>query len=130
MTDVVEVEVLPVGDAGDGAADDLVDAGVALRVHPVGQAGGHLLDDLEAVDHGGGADLDGAGAQRHELGGVAPGLDAADGGDRQAARRRACGRSRPPCSARSASPPRRNSRRGWRSRRWRGTGSWRRGRRP
>jgi hypothetical protein len=58
---------------------------IALLVHPVGQAGDHLLDDLEAIGHRGGADLHVAGAERDELGRVAPGGDAADAGDRQAA---------------------------------------------
>ena len=91
LGDVVEVEILPVGDVGRGAADDVVERGMALLVHPVLEAGDHLLDDLEAVGHGGGADLHVAGAERHELGGVAPGGDAADAGDRQAARLRVAG---------------------------------------
>ena len=64
---------------------------MALLVHPVFEAGDHLLHDLEAVGHRRRADLHVAGAERHELGRVAPGGDAADAGDRQAVRFRIAG---------------------------------------
>ena len=43
-----------------------------------------MLDDPEAVVHHRGADLDRAGAEEEELGGVLPRLDAADPADRHA----------------------------------------------
>ncbi len=86
LGDIVEVEILPVGDVGRGATNDVGERGVALFVHPVLQPRDHLLHDLEAVGHRRRADLHVAGAERHEFSGVAPGGDAADAGDRQSAR--------------------------------------------
>src|SRR5450830_1539913 len=57
LADVVEVEEAPVADRGHGAAGDLGHRGDAHVVHVVGQAAGHVLHDLEAVHHGGGAHL-------------------------------------------------------------------------
>ena len=92
LGDVVEVEVLPVGDVRRGAADEVGRAWRSPSRHPSSsQARDHLLHDLEAVGHRRGADLHVAGAERHELGRVAPGGDAADAGDRQAARLRVAG---------------------------------------
>ena len=56
---------------------------VALLVHPAGQTRRHLVDDLEAIGHGRGADLHRAAGERDELRRVAPGGDAADAGDGQ-----------------------------------------------
>ena len=78
---VVHVEVLPVRDIGHRLAAEILDPGIALAVHPVRQPVDHVVDDLEAVMHGGGADLHRAGAERHELRRVAPAGDAADGRD-------------------------------------------------
>ncbi len=38
LGDVVEVQILPVGDVRNGAAGDVVEVAVALGVHPVGEA--------------------------------------------------------------------------------------------
>ena len=76
--DVVEVELVPVLDRGNRHALKGLQVGVTLLVHEVAQARAHVLHDLEAVDHGGGADLHGAATHRDELGRVAPGADAAD----------------------------------------------------
>ena len=81
---VLQIEELPVGDVADGVADEIVERAVALRIHPVRQPADHVVDDAETVMHGGGAHLHRARAQRHELGGVAPGADAADAADRLA----------------------------------------------
>ena len=37
LGDVVEIEILPVGDRGDGAAAEILDRRVALGVHVVGR---------------------------------------------------------------------------------------------
>ena len=84
LGDVVEVEVAPVGDIGHRAAGEVRYPLVAGLAHPVLQALDHLLDDLEAIGHGGGADLHVAGTQRNELRRIAPGGDAADAGNGQA----------------------------------------------
>ena len=54
-----------------------------FSAHPCEEAVGHVFDDAVAVVHDGGADLHGAAAEQDELGGVAPGGDAADAGDRE-----------------------------------------------
>ncbi len=84
LVDVVEVEVLPVPDGGNGLAAEIIDGGVAALVHEVGQPIAHVLHDLETVDHGRRTHLHGAAAQRDVLGRVAPGGDAADAADGQA----------------------------------------------
>ncbi|MCY1308942.1 hypothetical protein D9M70_589880 [compost metagenome] len=84
LGDIVEVEVLPVGDIRHGAAGDVVEVAVTLGIHPVGKAGDHFLDNLEAVGHRRGADLHVTGAKHQEFGRVAPGGYATDAGDRQA----------------------------------------------
>ena len=81
---VVEVEVLPLGDVGERAAAEVVEGVEAFAAHPGEEAVGHVFDDAIAVVHDGGADLHGAGAEEDELGGVLPGGDAADAGDRAA----------------------------------------------
>ena len=78
LGDVVEVEELPVGDIRHGHAAKVLDGFEALLVHVVGQAVDHLLDDLEAVGHGGRAHLHGAAAERDELRRVAPRAHAAN----------------------------------------------------
>src|SRR3546814_1085106 len=79
---VVHVEMLPIGHVGDGGGAEGVQRSVALAVHPVAEAVGHVLDDLEALVHGGRAALPRAGAQTHELRRVTLGEDAAAGRDR------------------------------------------------
>ena len=84
----------------------------------------HVLDDAVAVVHHRGAHLHARRAERDELGGVAPGRDAADArdGDADVACR---ARAPRPCAARWASPPGRSSRR-WSTRRRRaGSGTMR-----
>src|SRR3546814_19348558 len=78
---VVHVEMLPIGHVGDGGGAEGVQRSVALAVHPVAEAVGHVLDDLEALVHGGRADLPLAGAPHHEHRRVAPVGDSAHGGD-------------------------------------------------
>ena len=54
---VVQIEMLPLGDLGDGEAAEIVEGGEAFLIHPIRQAIDHVFDDAEAVVHGGGADL-------------------------------------------------------------------------
>mmetsp|Transcript_6361 Transcript_6361/g.25874 ORF Transcript_6361/g.25874 Transcript_6361/m.25874 type:complete len:397 (+) Transcript_6361:1035-2225(+) len=88
---MVEVELVPVLDRGNRHALEGFQVGVTLLVHEVGEARAQVLHDLEAVDHGRGADLHRAAAHRDELGRVAPGADAADAAERQAGGGRVAG---------------------------------------
>src|ERR1035441_1294512 len=78
---VVQIEMLPLGDPGNGEAAEIFDCAEAFLVHPVGEAIDHVLHNAEAVVHGGGADLHGAAAQQNELRRLAPAGDTADSGD-------------------------------------------------
>src|SRR5258708_32786714 len=80
LLDMVEIQVLPVGDGRHGAALEVGDRPVAPSVHEVGEAVGKVLDDLEAVDHRGGSHLHVSGAELGEFGRIPPGGDAADAG--------------------------------------------------
>ena len=91
LGDVVEVEVLPVGHVRHRPALEIGQGGVALLVHPQLQPRDHLGHHAKTVGHRRGADLDVAGPQGDEFGGVAPGGDAADAGDRQAGGLRVAG---------------------------------------
>src|SRR3990167_2744590 len=84
LAHMVEVQVAPVAHGRHGLAHDLVHAGEAHFVHVGGQTAFHFLHDLEAIDHGGGAHLHRARAQRDEVQRVAPVADAADAADGQA----------------------------------------------
>ncbi len=81
---VIEVEVAPVLDIGQGLADEVGTFLVALLVHPVRETVDHVLDDAVAVMHDRGADLDTGCAEHHELDCILPRSDAADAGDRDA----------------------------------------------
>ena len=83
---IVQVQVFPVDEVRHGFPDEVGECAVSLLVHPVVQAVDHVFHHLEAVDHRRGADLDVVRAERHELGGIAPGRDAADSGDRHSGR--------------------------------------------
>ncbi|MCY1434090.1 hypothetical protein D9M71_501350 [compost metagenome] len=88
---VVDVQVLPVGGVAHGATAEVLQAAVALTVHPAREAVFHVFDDAKAMQHRCCAYLHGAAAQGNELGGVAPAADAADAADRQAAGGRVTG---------------------------------------
>src|SRR5579883_2583383 len=51
LGDVIEVEILPVDEAADRAAAEIVDPLIALGGHEILQARNHLLDDLESIGH-------------------------------------------------------------------------------
>ncbi|MPL84611.1 hypothetical protein SDC9_30576 [bioreactor metagenome] len=85
LGDMVQVQVLPFREVRHRAPDDLLDRSEALPVHVVRQARDHLLHHLEAIGHRRGTNLHVARPHRQELGRVAPGGDAADARDRQAA---------------------------------------------
>src|ERR1035438_2581338 len=74
----VEIQVLPLGDFGQGQAAEIVDGAEAFLIHPVAQAVDHVFHDAVAVAHGGRADLHRAATEQHELGGFAPAGDAAN----------------------------------------------------
>src|SRR5688500_15994942 len=59
------------------------DRSVAALVHPLRKLGGELVDDLEAAQHGAGADLDGRRSERDELDRIVRRLDPADAADRR-----------------------------------------------
>src|SRR5262245_17541950 len=77
LGDVVEIEILPVGDIGHRLADDLAHTPKALLVEPLVEPRDHLLHDLEAIGHRRRAHLNRAGSEQHELGCILPGADAA-----------------------------------------------------
>ena len=79
----VEVEVLPLLESVDRFAAQVGEGLHSLGVEVGVKAVVHVLHDAEAIVHDGGADLEGGGAEGDELGGVAPGGDAADAGDGQ-----------------------------------------------
>ncbi len=78
LGNVVEIEILPIRDIAHGAAAEILDCAVTLLIHPARQAGYHFFDNLEAIGHGGSADLHRAAGQRDEFSGVAPVGNAAD----------------------------------------------------
>src|ERR1043165_8178810 len=69
------------GEVLEGLAAEVVDGLEAVLVHEGGEALAEVLDQAVAVDHDAGADLDGAGAEEDELGGILAGFDAADAAD-------------------------------------------------
>src|SRR5262245_53777599 len=83
LVDVVEVQVLPVGDTRHGLAYQLTHAREALRIEIGVQAVDQVVDDLEPIDHRGRAHLHRARAQGQESDRVAPVGDATDARDRQ-----------------------------------------------
>ena len=83
LGDVVEIEILPIRDIRHSLADNLLNVGKALFVHIVGQTVDHVFDNLEAIGHGGWADLNIATAKRQKFRRIAPSGDAANTGNRQ-----------------------------------------------
>src|SRR5258707_1027629 len=83
LGDMGGVEMLPSGEGWYRGAEEILNRRMALLVHPGCQPALQFVDDLEAVDHGGGADLNRSTAERHIFGRIAPGGDAADAGERQ-----------------------------------------------
>ena len=70
--DVVQVQILPIGDIWHGAAHQIGGAGHALAVHIIRQARNHFLHNLKPIGHHRRANLHIARAQRHEFRRVAP----------------------------------------------------------
>ncbi len=70
---VVQVEMLPLGDASDGQAAKILECGKAFGAHPVLESLGHVFDDAIAVVHHRRADLNRPSTQQHELHRVTPG---------------------------------------------------------
>ena len=69
---MIEVEILPIGDLGNGFADEVVYRGVRFFIHPFRQARNHLLHDFEPIGHCSRADLYIARPQSHKFGRIAP----------------------------------------------------------
>ena len=88
---IVQVQILPLGDIRHRTALDRIKISMVGAVHPLLQTLDKLLDDLEPVCHGGGADLHIGCAKRDELGRVTPGGNAANTGNRQVRRFRVAG---------------------------------------
>ena len=84
LGDIVQIEVLPVGEVRHRPAVEGGKVRVPLLVHPGLQPLDHLGHDPEAIGHRRRADLHIARAHGDELGGIAPGGHAADSRDRQA----------------------------------------------
>ncbi len=80
---VIQVQVLPVGDAGERKAAKILDAVEALGAHPVFQPLGHVFDDAIAVVHDRGAHLHGAAAEQDELRRIAPVCNASNARKRE-----------------------------------------------
>ena len=51
LCDIIEIEMLPVGDVRRRQADEIVDSAIALLVHPCLKALNQFGDDLEAIGH-------------------------------------------------------------------------------
>ena len=68
----VEIQILPFVKRGDGTTDKSMGGFHAFAVEVGAKAIDHALHDPESMVHNGGADLDGAGAEGHELSRIAP----------------------------------------------------------
>ena len=60
---VIQIEVAPIPHVRHGAAAEILDGAEAMIVHVLREAVDHILDDAESVVHGGGANLNGGGAE-------------------------------------------------------------------
>ena len=78
-----EIEVLEIRNAVEALTADVRDGGEAFGVHPIRETVAKVLNDAVAMVHDGGAYLQTRRAQQQELRRVAPGADAAHGGDGQ-----------------------------------------------
>src|SRR5688572_15368387 len=83
LVHVIEIQVLPIGDAGHRLAHQFAHRGKALVVEIVAEPVDQVVDDLESVHHRSGAHLHRGGAQRQEVDRIPPVGDPADTGYRQ-----------------------------------------------
>jgi hypothetical protein len=74
----VEIQILPFVKRGDGTTDKSMGGVHAFAVKVGAKAIDHALHDPEPMVHNGGANLDGGGAEGHELSRVAPIGDASN----------------------------------------------------
>src|SRR5438128_1003288 len=78
---VVQVQVLPFGDARQAQSTEIVDSLESFLVHPIAQAVDHIFYNAEPVVHGRRADLDRSATEQDELRRVFPSGDTTDTGD-------------------------------------------------